>query len=186
MSTPSIRRISLYSGPGAGKSTLAAYLFARLKMAGQNVELVHEWIKRWVYEDIKCRSFDQLYVFSKQLRLEDTMLRNDVSFIVTDSPLILQCAYIQEHGANYYDQIVAMSRKFEEAFPSLNIFLDRKNIPYQEAGRYQNFQQALEMDLLIRQELDKFYGESGYVVLDATQPDAIVEFVRGQIDGEKS
>ena len=32
--------VNLYAGPGAGKSTLSAYTFAKLKMAGVNCELI--------------------------------------------------------------------------------------------------------------------------------------------------
>ena len=37
--------ISLYSGPGSGKSTGAAWIFAKLKLAGVNAELVTEFAK---------------------------------------------------------------------------------------------------------------------------------------------
>jgi pantothenate kinase len=39
--------INVYGGPGAGKSTSAAYLYYLLKVAGKNVELVREYVKDW-------------------------------------------------------------------------------------------------------------------------------------------
>lgn len=42
--------VSLYAGPGAGKSTLAAYTFSKLKMLGVNCELVTEFAKDKVWE----------------------------------------------------------------------------------------------------------------------------------------
>ena len=37
--------VNLYAGPGAGKSTGAAYIFAKLKMAGIDCEYVSEYAK---------------------------------------------------------------------------------------------------------------------------------------------
>ena len=37
--------INLFGAPGVGKSTGAAYIFSKLKMAGMNAELVTEFAK---------------------------------------------------------------------------------------------------------------------------------------------
>ena len=37
--------INLFGGPGTGKSTGAAYIFAKLKMCGVNCELITEFAK---------------------------------------------------------------------------------------------------------------------------------------------
>lgn len=37
--------VNLFAQPGAGKSTGAAYIFAKLKMAGVNAELITEFAK---------------------------------------------------------------------------------------------------------------------------------------------
>lgn len=42
--------INLFGVPGAGKSTGAAYIFARLKMLGINTELVTEFAKDKVWD----------------------------------------------------------------------------------------------------------------------------------------
>ena len=43
--------VNLFGAPGAGKSTGAAYIFAKLKMAGINAELVTEFAKDKVWEE---------------------------------------------------------------------------------------------------------------------------------------
>ena len=45
--------VNLYGAPGAGKSSGAAYIFSKLKMAGVNAELVTEFAKDKVYEHSK-------------------------------------------------------------------------------------------------------------------------------------
>ena len=44
-------RVNFYGGPGVGKSTLAARVYAELNSAGAvSTELVREFIKTWAYE----------------------------------------------------------------------------------------------------------------------------------------
>ena len=59
--------INLFGVPSAGKSTGAAYIFSRLKMAGVNAELVTEFAKDLVWEENTVALGNQLYVFSNQL-----------------------------------------------------------------------------------------------------------------------
>ena len=44
--------VNLFGVPSAGKSTGAAYIFSRLKMEGINAELITEFAKDKVWENI--------------------------------------------------------------------------------------------------------------------------------------
>ena len=55
--------VNLFSGPCSGKSTGAAWIFAKLKMAGVNVELVTEFAKDKVWERNEKALANQAYVF---------------------------------------------------------------------------------------------------------------------------
>ena len=57
--------VSLFGPPGAGKSTLAAYVFAKLKMMGVNCELVTEFAKDKVWEKNNEALSNQIYIFAK-------------------------------------------------------------------------------------------------------------------------
>ena len=151
-----IRRINLFGGPGCGKSTVAASIYAGQRADGASVELVQEYIKNWAYENRKCVSFDQLYVFSKQLHAEDILLRSGVGAIISDSPLVMQLAYVKKYGVMpIFDELAAITTKFERQYPSFNILLDRKGIPYEDNGRYEDEEAAIVMDKLIEETVEQ-------------------------------
>ena len=143
----SIRRINILAGPGAGKSTLAARLFGDLKARHHDVEQITEYIKTWAHQGKKPQGFDQLYVFSKQLKSEEEALRN-VNSIVTDSPLITNAAFCVYYCCDYAREVISLAKNFEDKYKSVNLFLER-TIDYVEKGRYQNLDQSLEVDKIL-------------------------------------
>ena len=58
--------VNLFGVPGAGKSTGAAYIFAKLKMLGINAELITEFAKDKVWENNTEVFKNQAYLFGKQ------------------------------------------------------------------------------------------------------------------------
>lgn len=150
-----IRRINLYGGPGAGKSVEAAKIFADMKVSNQKIELVQEWIKMWAYEKKVPESFDQVYVFSKQQRAEDRVLRhNRTKFTVSDSPVFLTACYANKFQTPGWKQLMELSDIFDQYFEPLHIYIDRGSKPYNPEGRYQDYAEAVEMDKFILKLLD--------------------------------
>jgi hypothetical protein len=139
-------RISLFGGPGLGKSTLAAKIFSELKIKGHDIELVSEYIKNWAYDGRKPKGFDQLYVFAKQIHAEDVLIQSGVKHLVTDSPIMMQVAYAMKYNFSSWAELLTIAQTFETINPSINIFLDRTGIPYEQKGRYENYKEALTMD----------------------------------------
>jgi hypothetical protein len=142
------RRICFFAGPGAGKSTLAARVFADLKIRGYDVEHIPEFVKTWAYEGRKPESFDQLYLFAQQLHAEDLALRH-VHHVVTDSPVLLSPAYAKLYGFVGVEHLIQLAHLFDSQFPSINFFIER-TVAYQGKGRYQTFEEALEFDKLLK------------------------------------
>jgi len=149
-----VRRICLFAGPGSGKSTTALELVSKLKKDGFDVELITEYIKTWAYQKKAPVSYDQFYVFAKQLYAEDVALRS-VKLVVSDSPLFLNLAYSSFYGFSLSTSMVTIAKKFEDDFPAMNIFIDR-TVRYQQHGRYQNYQEALNFDQHLTQFLAKY------------------------------
>jgi len=170
-----IRRINLIGGPGCGKSTLAAYTYSYLKTHGHDVELAREFVKSWAYQKIRPASFDQLYITASQLREEDLLLRSGVDIVISDSPLVMQLVYV--HGEPLFEELLSIVQKFDNKHPSLNIWLERGNLPYKTEGRYQTLEQAKLLDAALKALLDKIGLK--YTSIGATDTNKLISIISG-------
>jgi len=140
--------VSLYAGPGTGKSTTMAGVFAELKMNDINCEMAPEFAKEKVWE----KSFDvlknQIYIFGKQYHTIER-LRDKVDVIITDSPLLLSLIYDTTDLPEFKNLVLAVNNRFK----MLNFFL-RRNKKYNPSGRMQNEEEAKIIDLRIKKLLD--------------------------------
>lgn len=141
--------INFFGGPGLGKSTSAAGLFASLKRRNVNAELVTEFCKDLVWEERHFTFSNQIYLFGKQHHRFHRLLKK-VDYIVTDSPCLLSIAY-NEYLPECFNETVLHAFK---QFNNINIVLKR-NKPYQHVGRIQTESESKEMDNKIKSLLDK-------------------------------
>ena len=145
--------VNLYGAPGAGKSSGAAYIFGKLKMAGVNAELVTEFAKDKVYEQSKKVFENQAYIFGKQY-FRITRCKDDVDVIITDSPLPLSIIYNNDPLlGETFNQLV---REVQNSFDNINYYVSRVK-EYNPKGRFQTKKQS---DALATKILD-FMGEEG-------------------------
>ena len=138
--------VNLLAGPGAGKSTMAASVFAALKWMDIDCELALEYAKDLVWEKRHKTFENQVYIFGKQHNRIFRLL-GQVEVIITDSPLYLTPIYDTKN--QFLKQLA-----FYEASKcnNLNILLARKKA-YNPNGRNHNKSQAIEIDQQIRELL---------------------------------
>ena len=156
--------INLFGGPGCGKSTVASLLYGELNAKGKNVELVQECAKSWVYFDRKPGEYDPLYFLGQQ-SFNESVLYGKVDYIVTDSPILLAGVY-QEYQSQFLRNYVKIAaRKFMQHAESNGIvyhnFLLARPNSYNRSGRFENLEQAKELDDLISTSLSKFSSIDG-------------------------
>lgn len=168
-------RICFYGGPGCGKSTIASKLFADLKSRNYSVELVHEYIKKWAYLKRIPKSFDQVYIFGQQLYAEDLIYQSGVKHLVTDSPLCLQPFYSKVYNFPAWNELLMIAKRYETVHPSINIFLDREGLKYEQNGRYEGSDLALQRDRDMRQFLQEQCVP--FVTFKTTDYESILDYV---------
>ena len=142
-----MKRICLYAGPGAGKSTTAAFILCLLKSNGYQAEIVREVAQRFAYDKVDIHPvFDQPCVTGEQLRDEMRVLRSP-AIAVCESPIGLSPIYGTEWSKQFWSEV---NSTLEDAYPTLNIFIDRGSKPYTEVGGYQKRVEAEELDKEIK------------------------------------
>jgi len=141
------RVVNLFAGPGAGKSTLAAEIFYKLKNLGYSCEMVREYVKEWAWAGRKISAFDQFYIAATQAQIEST-LYGKVEFLISDSPLLLGCFYEKyNHGDSIAlpSAIRLMNRAERLGVEYFNFYLIREK-DYDSRGRYESKEEASELD----------------------------------------
>ena len=68
----------------------------------------------------------------------------------------MQTYYGKLLGYKCWKDNVEIVREFENEYPSVNIFLNRNGLTYQETGRFQSKEEAIKID----NELIKFISDS--------------------------
>jgi hypothetical protein len=140
--------VNLWAGPGAGKSTLAAEIFAALKRAQVSCELVQEWVKTWAWEGRQIGTFDDVVITANQLAKE-SVLYGKVRVFVTDSPIGLGAVYerIYHPDRRLVDNLCAglRARQLAEGLEILDLYVVRLK-PYVQAGRFEAEEKARQVD----------------------------------------
>ncbi len=153
--------INLYGGPGVGKSTIAAKVFALLKESQHNAEIVTEVVKQWAWEERKPVDLDQFYFFGKQSRREHSLF-GKVDLLVTDAPVLLTAYYAQVFGtaqqaALFRSMLITYLEMCREKGHRHEHFFILRTKPYDQRGRFQDEVGARQID----EDLRRYIKEIG-------------------------
>ena len=135
--------VNLFAGPGSGKSTTCAGVFAKLKLAGINCEMALEYAKDKVWEESNKVLDDQIYVFGKQLH-RIFRLKDKVDVVITDSPILLSIIYDKTRNKYFSDLVLNQFNNFDNR----NYFIERTTV-YNPKGRLQTEDEAKEIDKVL-------------------------------------
>jgi hypothetical protein len=146
------RVVCFWGGPGTGKSTTSASVFAQLKKLGFDCEMNREYVKDWVWEKRAIKPGDQNYIFAKQSRRERQYIENKLDFIISDSPMALCILYgrLYDKYEAEHNACLAMLRQHhafckDHGYKTEHVFLRRKK-KYNPNGRHQTEEEARAID----------------------------------------
>lgn len=133
--------VNFCAGPGAGKSTMAAGTFSKLKWEEINCEYVSEFAKDIVWGETTKLLDDSIYIFAEQQHRIQRLL-GKVDVILTDAPLINFIKYYTGPHPESFSSIVMDTIR---AMNNLNYLITRKK-SYCALGRLQTEEEAKALD----------------------------------------
>lgn len=150
--------VNFYGGPGSGKSTKAAELFAILKKRGIVCELVTEFAKDLTLEQSHATLENQLYVIGRQYN-RMFRLNGKVDVIITDSPLLMSLHYCRgtRFQTLWFDQ---MTRDLIGDFENVHVLVKR-DVEYSRIGRNQSDDEAQAISDSIEKLLETYSEDAG-------------------------
>ena len=175
-----MKLINLFGSPGAGKSTGAAYISAKLKMRGIEAELITEHAKDKVWENSLDVLKNQLYIVGQQ-SLRTTRLDGKVEVAVTDSPLMLSILYREHFLYPEFDNLIY---KVFSSYDNINYFIERDK-PYNPKGRLQSEKESDELSLRTIQMLDKYNIPYIKIKGNESQYNIVVEDICKMFESDK-
>ena len=167
--------VNLFGGPGCGKSTLMARIFAELKTRGYDCEMVTEFAKDLVWEKRDETFKDELYIFAKQNhRL--FRVNGKVDIIITDRPLLLTYAYNMDDIPLCHMCLTTFNK-----YRNKN-FLIKRSTEYQQNGRNQNEDDAILIDNITQKVLDA--NKIDYTIVNNNDIDYIITIIELTLNRE--
>lgn len=124
--------INLFGAPGAGKTTLAAMIFAEMKQRHINCELVTEFAKKAVWEKRDLAMQNEILLFANKHH-ELHVLTGQVEYIILDSPLLLTVVYNTLYGQ--VANLNSLAESEHERFDNINLFIINNSSEHSMDGR---------------------------------------------------
>lgn len=170
---------NLFGGPGTGKSTVAAAVFAKLKQQKVEADCIQEYAKDKTWQSEAHMLQLQPYISSKQLLRQHRIL-GKVDVGISDAPLLHGLIYPGHYTGEHFEKWLVET--FNQ-FNNLNIFLERnvEEHGYSQVGRSQSLEQAVMIDTRTLEILRKHEIAYHTVKVTSDAADQVVNLVHGSL-----
>jgi len=160
--------IECWGSPGSGKSTFAADCFVEAAKRGLNAYLVTEFIKDHAVRELPIGELDQAWITGEQTRKESSAY-GKYQYIFTDSPVLLASFFDYFYNDDDMGLASYVCRWENRANLSHNIRRIRVFLPlveewFSQTGRYESYEQSLEMSLRLQKWIPKVVGANPIVI----------------------
>jgi len=150
------RVINVIGGPGSDKSLFAAAILVQLHLHNRTVETIPDYAKSLVwqrnYEVLK----NQYFIAQRQYEMME-LLDGQVQFLITECSLPQILFYNETYPENICD--ISKTReqilRWHEQFDTVNLLVERGEKKYVRSGRFQDEEQARDIDRGLRALLER-------------------------------
>lgn len=177
--------VAIAGAPCTGKSTLATMLFAKLKVAGLDYDLIMEEYRKLKGEFGTFRSpFERFYMWRQQEREELRSTARDG--FITDSPLFHYYVQARMYADEARDMLAVrelfrMCLEIEDRYGLIVIASNSREIPYRTDGsRVADEESSIKKHLLIMTYVQHFMDDKLLIVSGPV--DARVEQVMSRLN----
>jgi len=143
--------INIIGGPGCEKSLFTAAIILHLHLHHKSVELIPDYAKSLVWQKDYEALRNQYKIAQQQFQMLE-LLDGQVQFLVTESSLPQTLYYNEFYPDNICD--VGKTRKqildWYKQHKNINIMVERGERKYVHTGRFQDEEQAKEVDRGLR------------------------------------
>ena len=139
--------INIIGGPGCDKSLFTAAIILYLSLHNKTVEQIPDFAKSLVWQKDYEALKNQYHIAQQQFRMIE-LLDGQVQFLVTECSLPQILYYNEHHPDNICDiqktrtQILAWYKQHN----NVNVMVERGDKKYVHTGRFQDEEQAREVD----------------------------------------
>jgi hypothetical protein len=148
--------VNVIGGPGCDKSLITAAIIVFLKLREKTIEVIPDFAKSLVWQQNFEVLKNQYFIAQRQFEML-SLLDGQVQFLVTECSLP-QVLYYNE---NYLDNICDIEKTRKQILEwynqcnNINIFVERGDRKYIRTGRFQDEEQARNVDRGMRELLDR-------------------------------
>lgn len=150
------RVINIMGGPGCDKSLITSAIIVFLKLREKTIEVIPDFAKSLVWQQNFEVLKNQYFIAQRQFEML-SLLDGQVQFLITECSLP-QVLYYNE---NYLDNICDIDKTRRQILEwynqcnNINVFVERGDRKYIRTGRFQDEEQARNIDRGMLELLDR-------------------------------
>jgi hypothetical protein len=138
--------VNTYGGPGSGKSTAAASIYATLKRHHIDCELVTDFAKDMIIQGNTSAMNNQLYVWASQL-YRNQCAYDRATVTISDTPILLGCIYNKDKTNFLSPNLELVIFEQYRKMNNFNLMVPRNmDVEYSMFGRIHTEQQSIQID----------------------------------------